>query len=567
MRRARAQYKLALRECRASEDRLRSEALARKLANRDTNGYWKAIRKLSPKSSKITNKLDEVCGEQDIVDMWREKYSKIFNSVDPQNTHSVVLNELDYSEFINVSEVSDLLTKLPKNKAVGDDKLPAEIFIFASHRLRTLLTIFINGCLRHCYIPQIIINTTLIPILKNKLKPATDSDNYRPVAIATAMSKLIELIILSKCEEKLHTVENQFGFKQNHSTDLCIFALKEITNYYNCQGSPVFICFLDIRKAFDRVNFNTLFRKLKCRAVPGYLVKLIAFWYTNQIIRVRWGKTFSEQFKVSSGIKQGGLLSPFLFNVYVDNLSLNLNTSGIGCVAGNGTINHLAYADDMVLIAPSVRALQTLLDICSSYALSHDILYNTEKSFCMIVWPKRFLFKFRPSFYLQGDRLDFVNQYKYLGVILNDKLTDDDEMYKCMRGVYATGNMIVRRFGKCNVDCKLLMFKTFLSNVYACSLWASYNVTSIRKVKVAHNDIFRSLHNVPRYESASTLFVTYNVRNLDSIVRGSYYSLMCRVKSSANTIISNLITSEARLHSRLWHRWSVALGRDMAGDM
>ena len=136
-----------------------------------------------------------------------------------------------------------------------------------------------------------------------------------------------------------------------------------------------------------------------------------------------------------------------------------------------------------------------------------------------------------------------------------------------MRGVYATGNMIVRRFGKCNVDCKLLMFKTFLSNVYACSLWASYNVTSIKKVKVSHNDIFRSLLNVPRYESASTLFVTHNVRNLDSMVRGSYYSLMCRVKSSVNTIISNLITSEARIHSRLWHRWSVALGRDMAGDL
>ena len=217
----------------------------------------------------------------------------------------------------------------------------------------------------------------------------------------------------------------------------------------------------------------------------------------------------------------------------------------------------------MVLIAPSRRALQKLLNICSEYADKNDIIYSTDKSFCMICWPKRFMFKFVPEFFLQSDLLQFKNVYKYLGVLVKDNMMDDDEMCKRMRSIHSTGNMVIRKFGKCSIDCKIQMFKTFLSQVYGCSLWASYKVISYSKVKVSHNDIFRFLLHVPRYESASALFVSHSVNNLDAVLRTNYYSLMSRVNSSTNCIISALRTSEARLHSRLWHRWSLALGRDM----
>ena len=404
----------------------------------------------------------------------------------------------------------------------------------------------------------------MIPLLKNKLKPATESDNYRPIAIATAMSKLFELVILSKCEDLLSTTDNQFGFKSNHSTDICIFSLKEIVNYYNVQGSPVFLCYLDIRKAFDRVKYSVLFKKLLDRSVPVYIVRMIAYCYVNQLMMIRWGNAFSNSFNVKNGIKQGGLLSPYLFNLYVDQLSANLTAAGVGCVVKNVIVNHLSYADDMVLIAPSAYALQSLLNICSTYAIVHNILYNTEKSYCMICWPKRFLFKFLPNFYLQNDVLEYISVYKYLGVLINEHMNDNDEMLQRMRNIYATGNMVIRKFGKCGTDIKILMFKTFLSQVYCCSLWTSYKMSSYTKTKVSHNDIFRSLFLVPRYESASTLFASHNVRNLDAVLRANYYSLMCRVTNSSNSIVQALVTSEARLRSRIWHSWGVALGQDMA---
>ena len=299
------------------------------------------------------------------------------------------------------------------------------------------------------------------------------------------------------------------------------------------------------------------------RSVPVYIVKFIAHWYKSQKIMIRWGNALSETFTVGNGIKQGGLLSPYLFNLYVDNLSIQLNNSGVGCIVSNVIVNHLAYADDMILLAPSSRALQSLLNICSLYAVHHDITYSTEKSFCMISWPKRFLYKFIPNFFLQNDKLDFVSEYKYLGVMVNDKMNDDSEIGKRMRFIYATGNMVTRKFSNCSINCKVLMFQTFFSQVYCSALWASFKVSSYNRIKISHNDIFRSLMQVPRWESASALFATHRVPNFDAVVRSSCYSLMCRVQSSTNTIVNALCNSEARLHSRLWQRWSTALGRDL----
>ena len=81
------------------------------------------------------------------------------------------------------------------------------------------------------------------------------------------------------------------------------------------------MCFLDIKKAFDRVNHFNLFMKLLNRGVPSYIMKLLYFWYRNQPFQVKWGQFLSVPFYVSNGIRQGGILSPYLFNVYINDLS------------------------------------------------------------------------------------------------------------------------------------------------------------------------------------------------------------------------------------------------------
>ena len=177
----------------------------------------------------------------------------------------------------------------------------------------------------------------------------------------------------------------------------------------------------------------------------------------------------------------------------------------------------------------------------------------------MICWPKRVLCKFSPLFKLQGDSLSYVNSYKYLGYMYSGDGKDDLDIARRIRSVYALGNMVVRKFCKCDDICKILMFKTFCNNIYCGSLWDNYKVASYAKIKIAHNDIFRSLMSVPRYSSASTLFVQHRVNNLDAVLRNAMFSLMTRLTLTPNRLVKAIRTSEAKHHSRLWHSWNMAL--------
>ena len=98
---------------------------------------------------------------------------------------------------------------------------------------------------------------------------------------------------------------------------------------------------------------------------------------------VRWGNTISTHFTVANGVKQGGDISPILFNIYMDKLSVALNRSGIGGYLGHIFLNHLCYADGLCLISLSSTGMQQLLNICQNYAIDYQLLYNGSKSYSL----------------------------------------------------------------------------------------------------------------------------------------------------------------------------------------
>ena len=128
--------------------------------------------------------------------------------------------------------------------------------------------------------------------------------------------------------------------------------------------------------------------------------------------------------------------------------------------------------------------------------------------------------------------------------------------------MYSSGNMIINKFRNSNNSVKVTMFKTYFSCIYASVLWNNYKVGSYMKMKIAHNDIFRYLLNVPRYESASALFVTHSVKNLDSLLRYNMISFMNRLKMSTNNIISAVSGGDCRVHSNIWKQFSLKCGAE-----
>ena len=197
--------------------------------------------------------------------------------------------------------------------------------------------------------------TSSIP--KNRKECIQCSENYRGIALCSALSKVFDHIMIQRFSDKLMSSDMQFSFKAQHSTVMCTCAVKEIAAHYNEKGSNVYVCMLDASTAFDKVNFVKLFSLLIDRNIPGVFLRIIMDLYTRQNLRASWNGVISTNFSVSNGVRQGGVVSPILFNVYIDELLLRLKQHDFGRHIGNRFVGGLCYADDLTILSPSVRGL------------------------------------------------------------------------------------------------------------------------------------------------------------------------------------------------------------------
>ncbi|MEE4247380.1 MAG: reverse transcriptase family protein, partial [Kangiellaceae bacterium] len=204
----------------------------------------------------------------------------------------------------------------------------------ASHRYLCILSLLLNSILVHGVIPDAFKVSTVIPIPKNKRKSLNSSDNYRAVALSSVVCKLLEKIIMSKFNDVFYSSKYQYGYKEKHSTTHCSFVVNEIINYYAQNNSCTYVALLDASKAFDRLHYGTLFRKLIDKKLCPIVTRFLLEMYKSQLMRVKWCNSLSRTCEVSNGVKQGGVLSPLLFTVYLDELLERLKSTGFGCHIG-----------------------------------------------------------------------------------------------------------------------------------------------------------------------------------------------------------------------------------------
>ena len=567
MYRSRALFKYSLRYCKRIENRIVADKLAEDLCKKDYVKFWKHVNTINVKRAPVANSVGGCSGSEAIAYMWQKHFSNVLNNT--SNRDLCRVNVLDIlkdgnveytnSLRIDVHEIQESINALRSGVACGPDNVSAEHFKYAGRRLSVLLSMFLTCVFSHGYLPDQLMSTTIIPLLKDKMGDISDVNNYRPIAIATVTSKLIENIILHNYCDCLATSDNQFSYKKEHSTDMAIFCLKETVNIYRRYSSPLFVCFLDASKAFDKLNHWALFAKLIERNMPLFIVKLMLFWYSNQSIRVLWHDVRSHTFKTSNGVKQGGILSPLLFNVYMNELSCILNKSGVGCHINNNIVNHIMYADDMCLIAPCATAVQKLLDICYKYASTHDIVYNTKKSVCMLINSNKFNLRTSPTIKLGDTRLSYVSSYKYLGCLITDELSDNGDIKKTLRGIYARANVLIRKFSNCSTRVKKQLFQAFCTNLYCTHLWWSYSKETLLKTTVAYNNSLRFLLGYQRFCSASGMFVECNLDNFATIRRRYIYNFMCRTRTSSNCIIQTLVKHQCYVATPSVMEWGRSL--------
>ena len=113
----------------------------------------------------------------------------------------------------------------------------------------------------HSYCPSAMIHGVMIPL--PKVKGTVSSENFRAITLSHIFSKLLDVVLLAKCKDKLSTCNLQFGFKEKSSTANCTFIVQEVVSLYNKQNSDVYCSLLDASEAFDRLEYVCLFNKLQ----------------------------------------------------------------------------------------------------------------------------------------------------------------------------------------------------------------------------------------------------------------------------------------------------------------
>ena len=562
MRRTRLIFKYSLRQCQKQEAAARAEAMANKLKEHDNVSFWKEIRNVNNTKVPLATTVDGVTGESQIAKRWEEHFGHLLNSVRTETNKTYVQNTLNEKQNklgrqVTTVDVTEAIKALKCGKACGHDGISSEHLKFAGRECHTHLALCLSAILSHGYVPSKFMKTVLIPVIKNKAGDHSDIGNYRPIALVSMVSKVLEYIILKSLQTDIDISDHQFGFKKSHGTDKCVYSLKQIVQYYNKHGSPVYACFLDASKAFDRVNHWTLFRRLIDRGVPHHIVNTMIYWYTHQECTVRWGRETSKPFKVSNGVRQGGILSPLLFNLYVDGLSRKLTKVNVGCKLNGHTMNHLLYADDLVLLAPSPKALQRLIDNCCEFGEANDISFNAAKSALMVFKSTRTKTR-TPTLYINGNELQEVNQYKYLGYCINDKLRDTIDIKRQIRGIYTRANMLIRKFVQCSIDVKQTLFRSYCTGLYCAQVWTNYTKQDFAKIKASYNNSFRYLFGYSKRCSASAMLCENNMPGFDSLYRNAIYGFRSRVNNSENVLIQTLCNMMGPGNC-MWDTWQEAL--------
>ena len=453
---------------------------------------------------------------------FNEKYQQF------SQNHSVNCDCAQY--IVSLETTIDAVFSMKQGKSSDDDGVQSEHFQNAPLILFIRLTSLFNFMLSHSYVTKQFSFGTIIPIIKDKHGNTGDVNNYRGITISAMASKLFEHVLKTLFSQHLTTSSYQFGFKNGSSTTDALFSLKETIDYYIDHGSRVYCSFLDTSKAFDRLVHSGLFLKLMGRGTPKRFLDVLIHWYHNLQCRVKWDGHHGDWFRISAGVKKGGVLTPNFYNIYVDELICILQSSGVGCHVRNIFAAALLYADDICILSPSLKGLQQMLNMCSSYCLQWDICLNPKKTKNMI-FGKKHQISFKPS--LNGAVIEIVDEWKYLGVVLRSGARFGCSIVERVKSFYKSLNAILRVEGRSDDMVLLRLIEAHCVPIlaYAIELTVIADRSERRSLRVAYNSIFRKIFGYRQFESVTNLQHALERPTWEELIERRKNGFMSRARS------------------------------------
>ncbi|MFA0954709.1 RNA-directed DNA polymerase, partial [Klebsiella pneumoniae] len=370
---------------------------------------------------------DIVWDDDEIRDCWRDYFQDLFQSDaqgDPQRPQANARLQCNNSavseppQDFGMKELQRAVRALKNGKAAGVDGITAEMLKYGGAVLDVKLLELFNACYKCKKVPEEWKNAVIVPLYKGKGERCS-CKNYRGISLLSVPGKVYGRLVIARVQEKTQQKisDVQGGFMPGRGCTDQIFTVQQIIEKCVAVRKKVYMAFVDLEKAYDRVDRECLWRVLEEYGVNGMLLGAIQAMYEGSKACVRVNGGLSEWFGVTAGVRQGCVMSPWLFNIFMDKCIRMAEMNDRGLQVGGRQLSVLLYADDALLLAESEVELQDLLNSLNESVSSMHLRINASKTKVLVVCGEN---GDAMDVTLGGERVERVSEFVYLGRMFDE---------------------------------------------------------------------------------------------------------------------------------------------------
>lgn len=466
----------------------------------NTKEFFKSIKHFRkgyiPNTYGVKDKEGQILTQKtQVIDRWKEYFQELLNCEQPTQNEEITEyhNVEPWVEEPSQKEVETAIKCLKNNKSPGEDAIASELLKKGGKRIGGIMHNLILRIWREEKIPSDWRKAIVIPIYKKGDKEICG--NYRGISLLSNAYKVLSKVIQGRLEQytKVLIGDHQAGFIKGRSTTDQLFILKEAISKCWEYKKDVHALFIDLSKAYDSLIRGKIWQKMKKFGIPRKLINLVRITVENSKCKVRVDGEISEEFEVGTGVRQGDGLSPLLFNIALEDALQRVRGTNIGVEVGS-KVNILAFADDVVILAEDKEDMEELTRIFIRETELMGLRVNDDKTKYM-----HFTREEQPldvTVRIDGHVFRKVEHFKYLGVIISDKNSEEREIVnrinlanKCM---YACNKFMTSKI--LSHQTKIKIYKTVIRPIlmYGSETWI-LNKKEEKKLVVFENKVLRKI--------------------------------------------------------------------------
>ena len=394
---------------------------------------------------------------------------------------------------ITAPEIGKELDRLRNKKSPGPDGVCSQLLKNGKQFLMGFLLTLFNGILNVGYYP--ILWTEALVFMLFKKGNATDTNNYRSISLLNIISKVFTSVLQKRLYKwcSIHNLlsDNQFGFRASRSTTDCIFIHNSIIQYHlSRKRKKLYVCYIDFSKAFDCVSWDILWYKLERLGIPrdSKFLGILKAIYKEVSCRIitPWGLT--SKIQLFRGVRQGCILSPLLFTLFIDDIKEWLSGDGLHefCFEDGSPLTHLLFADDLALFSQTIVGLQRMINNLANYCKKYNMQINVQKT-KIVVYRNGGRLARKEVWYLNNNSIEVVPKFRYLGLQFSSSglwsAAQAELARRASKGMFCIKNFAFNSKIH-DVNILLKLFDSCIGPIlnYGSEIWGFHQGTDIERV-------------------------------------------------------------------------------------